>query len=118
MMWLGRIIPTIPSGIPEGLEHYTTLPIQALDLGIIVPSSIVSGVLLLKKNRLGYLLAPILVIKGITMLLAIDAMIVSMLMSGVSVAVIEIIIFPLLTLILIFNLYKIFLSINSPKTYQ
>jgi hypothetical protein len=62
-MWLGRIIPSYNNKIVAGLEHYTTLVIQALDLGFIVPVAIISGILLIKNNSLGYLLAPIIIIK-------------------------------------------------------
>jgi len=36
-MWLGRIMPPLFSGTtPESVEHYTTLIIQATDLGIVI----------------------------------------------------------------------------------
>ncbi|SHH75180.1 hypothetical protein SAMN02745135_01960 [Caloranaerobacter azorensis DSM 13643] len=51
MMWLGRIVPSlINNTLPNGLEHYTTLVIQALDLGFLVPTGIISGILVIKKE--------------------------------------------------------------------
>lgn len=96
LMWLGRIVPSIFSGMaPEGLEHYTTLVIQGMDLGIIVPSAVVSGILLLKRNSFGYLLSSIIIFKSITMLAAITAMMVNMVMHGVEMNLIEITVFSL-----------------------
>jgi hypothetical protein len=55
LAWLGRIVPPLLAGTPPpGLEAYTTLVIQALDLGIIVPVSVITAVLLWKKQPWGY----------------------------------------------------------------
>jgi hypothetical protein len=107
LMWLERIIPSFNNRSVTGLEHYTTLVIQAMDLGFIVPVAIVSGILLIKNNSLGYLLAPIIIIKGTTLLLAIVMMVIFMINAGVTVSIIEIIMFPLFTVICIFNLYLV-----------
>ncbi len=51
MLWLGKIAGSLTSGVPpQGLEHYSTLVIQAMDLGILVPSSVLAGVMLIRKN--------------------------------------------------------------------
>lgn len=51
MMWLARILPALFSGVaPVGLEHYTTLVIQALDLGFVVPASLLTAFLLLQEQ--------------------------------------------------------------------
>lgn len=115
-MWLGRLIPPlIQGGIPTGLEHYTTFPIQALDLGIVVPVAMIGGFAFTKKQILGYLLVPIITIKGITMLLAIDAMMIGMLNSRVSVDGVELVVFPLFTILFCFNLYFILKSLKEGK---
>lgn len=101
MMWLGKIAPSLAGAVPAGLEHYTTLVIQAMDLGIVVPTGILSGVMLLKRKPVGYLLSSVVIIKGITMLTAISAMIVNQLLYGVKVSPAELIIFPA------FNLFAI-----------
>lgn len=100
LAWLGRIVPSLLDGsVPYGLESYNTLVIQAMDLGIIVPLSFLAGVLLLKQNAWGYLLASVVLIQGFTLSTAVSAMIVGQLIAGVSVSIVEIIIFPVLTLI-------------------
>ncbi|GHV72579.1 hypothetical protein AGMMS49928_29730 [Spirochaetia bacterium] len=110
-MWLERIIPSFNNNTVAGLEHYTTLVIQALDIGFIVPVAILSGFLLIKNNSLGYLLAPIIIIKGTTLLMAIIMMVIFMINAGVTVSIIEIIMFPLFTVICIYNLYLIMKNI-------
>jgi hypothetical protein len=109
-MWLGLILPSIKKA-PAVLEHYTTLVIQAMDLGFIVPVAILSGVLLIKNKSLGYLLASVIIIKGTTLLLAVTMMIIFMISSGVNVPIIQIIIFPLFAIMFIFNLYLILKNI-------
>lgn len=116
LMWLGRLLPPLLQGsVPSGLEHYTTFPIQALDLGIVVPVAIISGIALANKEILGYLLAPIITIKGITMLLAIDAMMIGMLYSDVAVDAVELVVFPLFTVLFCFNLYFVMKGLQESK---
>lgn len=61
LIWLFYIIPSILTGAPfETIEIYTTEPTFLLDLGIILPACIMCGIWLLKRKRIGYYLAPIL----------------------------------------------------------
>jgi hypothetical protein len=64
-----------------------------MDLGIVVPLSIMSGILLMKKNNYGYLLSSVVIIKGVSLLTSLSFMIISLLLSGVSVNIIEIVLF-------------------------
>lgn len=108
LMWLGRLAPSVFKGeLPIGLEHYTTLVIQALDLGFIVPLAIISGLLVRRREGLGYLLSSIIIIKGITLLTAISTMVVLMFVNDINVSPVEIIVFPLFNLTAIYCLYKI-----------
>lgn len=55
---LGEIVPTIGSNaLPPAAAGYYTLVDQALDLGVLTPFCILSGILLLKRDPLGYVLA-------------------------------------------------------------
>ena len=112
LLWLGRILPSLGKP-PEELEHYTTLVIQAMDLGFIVPVALLSGILLLKNKSLGYLLSSVIIIKGATLLLAITAMIIFMIFSGVSVSIIEITLFPVFAIICIINFFIIFKNVKE-----
>ncbi|NOH01947.1 MAG: hypothetical protein HND47_08250 [Chloroflexi bacterium] len=98
--WLGRIVPALLSNQPPiGLESNSTLVIQVLDLGLIMPIAFLSGILLWKQRPWGYLLASIVLVKGFTMLLAVSAMAVTMALAGVQVSIGEAIMFPSLALI-------------------
>ena len=93
LLWLGKLAPTFGGAVPVGLEHYTTLVIQGMDLGFIVPAGLITAYLLIKRKALGYLLSSVLIVKGIAMLIAISMMIVNMMLQGVDVGWIEIVMF-------------------------
>ena len=98
LMWLSMIISSLLSGnAPAGLESYTTLVIQALDLGVLFPATIIGGSLLLKGNAWGYALISILIIKASLLGTAVLSMIVFMAKSGVSVALGEVMFFIIAT---------------------
>lgn len=100
LAWLGRIVPALLANQPPpGLESYTTLIIQALDLGLVMPIAFLSGILLWKKSAWGYLLSSIVLIKGVTLALAVSAMAVNMILAGVKVSVGELIMFPSIAII-------------------
>lgn len=87
LLWLGRIVPAFASGTPPaGLDSYSTLFVQAGDLGLVVPLALLAGVLLLRRRPVGYLLAGVLLVKGATLGLALVAMIVSLAVAGVAIA--------------------------------
>lgn len=97
--WLGRIVPSLLGGETPALENTTTLFIQALDLGVIVPLSFLSASLLLYRSAWGYLLASVAVIKFLTLGLAVSAMGINMTRVGVPVSPIELVVFSGLTLV-------------------
>ncbi|MBI5839986.1 MAG: hypothetical protein HZB19_07765 [Chloroflexi bacterium] len=100
LAWLGRIVPALLANQPPlGLESYTTLIIQALDLGLVMPIAFLSGILLWKKSAWGYLLSSIVLIKGVTLALAVSAMAVNMILAGVQVSIGELIMFPSIAII-------------------
>ena len=110
--WLGRIIPALLANQPPpGLESYTTLIIQALDLGLVVPAAFLSGILLWKKHAWGYLLSSIILIKGATLALAVSAMAVNMIRIGVEVSIGETLMFPLIALAAIIMMIKLLKSV-------
>lgn len=115
ILWLSKIAPSWLNAVtPVGLEHYTTLVIQAMDLGFIVPTAIISAVLLHQRKPLGYLLSSIILIKGIALLSSITAMALNMIMSGIETSVIEIAIFGLLDLFGIYALWQLMSQIRKP----
>lgn len=83
LAWLGRIVPPLLQGGTPILENTTTLVIQAMDLGLIVPLAVLSGVLLLRRSPWGYLLASVALLKGVTLGLGVSAMAINMALRGV-----------------------------------
>lgn len=80
--WLGRVIPTLTLDT-VALENTTTLVIQAMDLGLVAPLSILAAILMWKGSAWGYLLGSVFLMKSITMGLAVSTMSVNMALSGV-----------------------------------
>lgn len=83
LAWMGKIVPPLLQGSLPPLENTTTLVIQALDLALIMPLAVLSGILLLRRSAWGYLLASVTVLKGLTMGLAVSTMGINMAMKGV-----------------------------------
>lgn len=116
MLWLGKIAPSIFScAVPVGLEHYTTLVIQGMDLGFVVPTAVLSGVLLIKRRSLGYLLSSVVIIKGITLLASITAGIVYLAMDNVSVNMVEVGVFSFFDIVAVFALVLLMKNIKAPS---
>ncbi len=114
LMWGSMIFQYMVSReIPTGLDHYTTLVIQGLDLGFIVPVSILSGTLLLKGKSLGYLLSSVVITKGFTMGLAIVAMLIGQTIVGVSIGIGEYAAFTIFSVLLMISLVLLLRSIEN-----
>jgi hypothetical protein len=98
LAWLGRIVPPLLHNQTPALENTTTLVIQAMDLGLIVPLAILSGVLLLRRSPWGYLLASVTLLKGVTLGLAISVMSINMALRGAAESLVIVIPFLIITL--------------------
>lgn len=116
LMWLKRVLTPLTNGsIPEGLEHYTTLIIQALDLGFVIPAGILGGILIIKRKAFGYLLASVIIIKEAALLIVIIAMLISQMNAGVGIGLPELVMFPLFTLMVIYCLYLIMKNVIEER---
>lgn len=82
----------------NGLEAAITMVIQALDLGVIVPTSFLTAVLLVRKQAWGYTLLSVLLLKILTMGAALIAMTIGQILAGVPVDVIVSTIFVIISL--------------------
>ncbi len=70
ILWMSDILPAIAHNtIPENLEDIglITNPVQALDLSVALPGLSITGVLLIQKKTLGFLLAPIMLVFTVLM---------------------------------------------------
>ena len=98
LAWLGLVtVPSLTWTPPYGLESAITLVIQAIDLGVIVPVSFITAMLLSRKSGWGYVLSSVLLIKVIMMGAALIAMIIGQLIAGVEIPVVTSIFFVLIS---------------------
>jgi hypothetical protein len=84
LLWLSVVLPPLLDGsvYPRALEHYTTLPVQGLDLGLFLPLSFFSGLLFARKDPRGYLFAPVYLIFLSVLMTALTAKVIAMEMNG------------------------------------
>lgn len=75
-MWTQRVAVGLRSETPQ-LFGMTTMVVQALDLGLIVPLCLWTAVTTWRRRPVGYLLSALLVVKGFAMAAAIVAMLLS-----------------------------------------
>ncbi len=109
LTWLKRVLSPILTGAPPLLDNGTTMVIQAMDLSLIVPLAILSGVLLLRRSAWGYLLTSVFVLKTIALGLAVSAMVVNLILNGVPESAgiaIPFVVITILNLMVVVTLWK------------
>jgi hypothetical protein len=103
LAWIGRVASEMfQTQIPAALENTTTRVIQAMDLTLIAPLAILAGILLIRRNAWGYLLASVAIMKGLTMSLAVSTMAINMALKGVPDSLAIMIPFLMLTFLNLF----------------
>lgn len=87
LLWLMAILPPLLDGTvyPEGLDHYTTMIVQGLDLALLLPLSIICGVMLQKKRPLGLLGGAVYLVFLVFLMSALTAKLVGMSLVGAPV---------------------------------
>lgn len=107
---------------PTLLDSYTTLVTHALDLAIIVPAVFLAGVLLLRRDARGYVIAFPLLILIVMLVPVITAQTVSQLRAGVSLTPAEIIGpiggFLLLGTVAMWIVARLLLEVSGPAPEQ
>ncbi|HET9907763.1 MAG TPA: hypothetical protein VFQ23_14020 [Anaerolineales bacterium] len=99
LAWIGLVAsPSLTWSPPVGLESAITMVIQALDLGVIVPTSFITATLLFRKLPWGYALSSVLLLKILTMGAALIAMIIAQRLAGVPIDPITSTIFIIISL--------------------
>lgn len=106
LLWLSIVVPPLLTGtiIPVEVEHYTTLIVQGLDLGILLPAAFISGVLFIRKKSLGYLLAPVYFVFLSLLMTALTAKVIAMKVLGYDVI-------PVIFIIPTFNILTIICTV-------
>lgn len=92
-LWMGRIIPSLKGATPVGLNHYTSLVIQGMDLG--------------------YLITSIVITKGFTLGAALTAIVFGQVLAHVKMELVEILMFPLFSLINIYCFYQLIKNLKE-----
>lgn len=87
MLWLSVVVPPLfdHTIVPLAVQHYTTLTVQAFDLSLFLPISFIAGLLLIRKSKFGYLMAPVYLIFLSLLMTALIAKIIAMALAGVNV---------------------------------
>jgi len=84
-LWLKDIIPAILNNtIPKELIDMQVNPVHVLDISIVLPALITNAILLIKKQKLGYILTPVFLVFIIILAFALIAMVIMLKLKGVS----------------------------------
>ncbi len=111
---LGEILPTIASnGLPSAATGYYTLVDQALDLGLLTPFCVMTGILLLKRESLGYVLSASSLILFLTIGLSVITGEVMLGLSNGHMNVVGIAVFSLFVIAALALLAAVLASING-----
>ncbi len=118
-VWIGPVWEAATGGTPQLLiDTEGHLVAQTLDLGLVAPSSIVVGVLLLRKNLWGLIFAPILMVKNLTLVGGAIAMTLMMAQAAAPPSVVQIAFLALSGLILLVVTIWLFISLKwSPGIF-
>jgi hypothetical protein len=110
LIWLKGIVPPMLTGsYPEKLlSEAPTLVVQILDLGVLIPLGIATGILLFRDRPWGYALVAILLVKFTALALAIMSMMIFMGRAGVSVSLAGVF-FASVALIVVVGLTAVFI---------
>lgn len=84
LLWLADIVPTIPgAGPPSNLgPGGAPFPIFVLDLSVVLPAVVATGVLLVRRHPAGPVLGAVVLTKIVTLGLAMEAAAVAMVVDG------------------------------------
>jgi hypothetical protein len=83
ILWLSVVLPALMKReIPVAVEHYTTLIVQGLDLGILLPTSFLAGYNLYRGSKNGYWIGPVYTVFLTILMCALTAKVIAMGMLG------------------------------------
>lgn len=92
VIWLGPLLGAIAAGAPPPkLETSTTSITDLVDLGVITPATILSGVLILRRDALGYVIAFALIVLEVLLAPMIVAQTIFQLRAGIAFSTAEIV---------------------------
>jgi hypothetical protein len=117
LLWLSIVIPPLIDGsiYPESLYHFTTLVVQGLDIGLLLPIAFVTGYLLKRKTPAGIVTGTVYIMFLSILMTALTAKIIAMALQGVNVVPVVFII-PTFNLITIGLTWKLISGISGAYT--
>ena len=86
IIWLKELVPAIINNtIPQAVADYNLLvnPVHVIDIAFALPGLVVAALLLIRKQRLGYILAPISLVFIIILSIALAGMAVMMMIRDI-----------------------------------
>ena len=116
LLWLKDVVPALlTSSVPKTISdnHLLTNPVHVLDLSIALPGLIISAILLLKKHKMGFVLAPVLLVFLIILTIALIGMVVALKVKNVSEDISLMYIFGVITLISVGFLSNYFMKLKK-----
>jgi hypothetical protein len=87
ILWLKDIMPSIiNNSVPTSVSDYNLLvnPVHVIDISFALPGLVISAILLMKKNNLGYILAPVSLVFIIILAIALAMMVIVIKARGIS----------------------------------
>ncbi|PKP20028.1 MAG: hypothetical protein CVU04_04795 [Bacteroidetes bacterium HGW-Bacteroidetes-20] len=105
LLWLSILLPPLIDGTlyPKELDHYTTLIVQGFDLGLLLPASFISGLLLYRCTPSGLVLGTVYLGFLSLLMTALCAKIAALAIQGVNV-IPAVFIIPAITAVTIYAL--------------
>lgn len=122
-VWLIDIVSGLIEGrVPAGVASYTTDITAVIDVGIIPPTAYLTGILLLRRDARGYLLAPLLLCLNACIGLIVIGQTVMQTLAGITLAIGQYIgfvgTFVIMGFLAVWLLVRIFRSISGTPPYQ
>ena len=117
MLWLGQDIPApLTGGLPSDVTEagLLTNPIHVLDLALVLPAAVLTGVLLARRRPWGYVLGAYFLVKFTTLGLAILSMSVFVVADGQSLSVPLVVVFAVWTVVSALLAWWLLCSVRAP----
>jgi hypothetical protein len=87
LIWFKDIVPAVLSStIPKSISDYNLLvnPVHVIDISFVLPGLIITAIFLIRKLRLGFIFAPIVLVFILLMALALIGMLVMLKVKGIA----------------------------------
>ena len=117
LLWLGQDVPALLAGrVPGDVTEagLLTNPIHVLDLGLVLPAAVLTGVLLARRRPWGFVLGAYFLVKFTTLGLAIMSMSVFMVADGQPLSVPLVVVFAVWTVVSAVLAWWFLSSVRAP----